>query len=273
MGEIVGKLAQTERVYCLLIMEYTAFTNQGSRENNEDFFGISFHGESCCFAVADGLGGHGGGEIASRVAVDTVCNLFSEKGYSSDFFTEAFDAAQKAIIHEQEKINRFSDIKTTLVLLVIHEGWSYWAHVGDTRLYLFRNGKYRLRTLDHSVSQMLALSGTIRDSDIRHHTDRNRLTHVMGVKGESPGFECGKPIKNKGFQAFLLCTDGYWELVEESEMESLLRSGSTVEEWVIGMNQVIMKNGAGTDMDNYSAVAVFVRTKGFLGKVWPGRKE
>ncbi|MBQ8189094.1 MAG: protein phosphatase 2C domain-containing protein [Lachnospiraceae bacterium] len=78
-----------------------------------------------CFALADGLGGHGGGEIASRCAVDAVCMLFGEKGFSENFFEEAFRDAQKSILQMQEELHAPSRLKTTLVILVIHDGKSY----------------------------------------------------------------------------------------------------------------------------------------------------
>lgn len=245
-------------------MDFTTYTNNGSREINEDSCGVAVYGESYCFVVADGLGGHGGGEIASKCAVDTVCAIFSENGYNSDFFEKAFYTAQKNILAEQERLHAQSKMKTTMVILVIHEGKAYWAHVGDSRMYMFKGKKYKLRTIDHSVPQMLALSGEIKESDIRHHPDRNRLMRVLGVKGEQPRFECGTPCKNSGFQAFLLCTDGYWELIEEKDMEELLKNSKTVEEWVIGMNELIQKNGTDRDMDNYTAVAVFIKSKGLF---------
>lgn len=247
-------------------MEYTSFSNQGSREHNEDSCGVAIHGTSYCFVVADGLGGHGGGEVASKIAVDTVCSFFTEHGYSDAFFSTALNMAQKAILLEQDKAHAISQMKTTIVILVIDDGQAYWAHVGDSRIYVFKNKKYKLRTIDHSVPQMLALSGEIAEYEIRFHPDRNRLMRVMGIKGEQPRFDCGKPFKNRGFQAFLLCTDGYWELIDEREMECLLRECATVEEWVIGMNRIVQKNGAGKDMDNYTAIAVWVKKGKIFGK-------
>jgi serine/threonine protein phosphatase PrpC len=240
---------------------FSEYTNIGSRQQNEDNLGVACHGESYCFVVADGLGGHGGGEVASKIAVDTVCDLFVEKGWSENFFEQAFSTVQESILEEQERQHTPSRMKTTLVILVIHEDRAYYAHVGDSRLYYFKNNKVRKRTLDHSVPQMLALSGEIKESEIRHHPDRNRLIRVLGVKGESPRYEVGDPIKISGNQSFLLCTDGYWELIEEKQMENHLVRACDVSDWIKKMNQDIDNNGKGTDMDNYTCVAVLSHTK------------
>ena len=245
-------------------MDFTAYTNQGSREYNEDNYGIAEHGDSMCFVLADGLGGHGGGDIASKTAVSVVCEIFENKGFSNTFFDDAFKAAQRAIFDEQDKAHSPSKMKTTLCILVIADGTAHYAHVGDSRIYILKSNKIKKRTIDHSVPQMLALSGEIKDSDIRHHPDRSRLMRVMGVRGEEPRCEIGKPIKLGGTMSFLLCSDGYWELVEDKDIENCCAGSESPEEWVKKMNQIVVKNGAGTDMDNYSVVAVYVKTKGFF---------
>ena len=156
-------------------MEYKAYTDKGTRDHNEDDCGISSYGDAHCLVVADGLGGHGGGDVASKCAVDAVCTLFMERGFSDHFFADAFSGAQNAILEQQALTQRFSTMKTTLVVLVVDNGWIHWAHIGDSRLYIFRGKRLLRRTLDHSVPQMLAQAGEIREADIRHHPDRNRL--------------------------------------------------------------------------------------------------
>lgn len=248
------------------MIQYMEFTSEGNRELNEDRYGVALSGNSHCFVVADGLGGHGNGEIAAQAAVDAVCMTFVDEGFTECFFDHAFSAAQEAILQQQEEMQAPSRMKTTLVILVIHDGKAMWAHVGDSRLYCFKHGKLKNRTIDHSVPQMLALSGEIKEKDIRHHPDRNRLMRVMGIRGEQPRFEVSAPVKMAGEYAFLLCTDGFWELIEETEMERTLKSSSAPESWVNTMSDIVRTNGEGSEMDNFTAIAINVREKGLFGK-------
>ncbi len=239
-------------------MLFTLFTNQGNREYNEDSYGMERHGESTCFVLADGLGGHGGGDVASKAAVTTVCKLFKSEGYSDTFFERAFTLAQEEIIKEQESASNFNGMKTTLVVLVISDGNAYYAHVGDSRLYFLKNGRIKTRTYDHSVPQMLALSKEIKESEIRHHPDRSKLLRVLGVKDELPKCDVAKPIKLKGNLSFLICSDGFWELVGDKDIESTNRAADDTDEWIDNLSALVTKNGEGNDMDNYSAIAVWI---------------
>ena len=148
-------------------------------------------------------------------------------------------------------------MKTTLVVLLTDGNRMQWAHIGDSRLYYFKGGKLKQRTLDHSVPQMLVAAGEIREEEIRFHPDRNRLLRVMGTEWDSPRYKVEDPVACSGKDALLLCTDGFWEWIVEKEMRAALKRSKSPAEWLERMEREIRKNGAGKGMDNYSAVAVF----------------
>ena len=239
------------------MIPYSIFTNEGNRPVNEDRVGVAVYGaNSYCFVLADGLGGHGSGEKAAQIAVDAVCSVFVENGFSSSFFEKALNYAQDAILAEQTHLNIPSRMKTTIVVLVISDKKAYCAHIGDSRLYFFKGGKMKRRTLDHSVPQALVLSKEIPEKNIRCHPDRNRLLKVMGVGGERADYEEGKPVKLGRNTAFLLCSDGFWEPCEEKTMEETLKQSNSAEQWLEKMKQHILGQSI-ADQDNFSAIAVF----------------
>jgi serine/threonine protein phosphatase PrpC len=147
-------------------------------------------------------------------------------------------------------------MKTTGVCFVISGGKCQWGHIGDSRLYAFRKNKVALRTLDHSVTQMLVLSGEIKEKHMPHHPDRNRLLRVIGVDWDSPRYNISEQFPVSDFQAFLLCTDGFWEFITAKKMGSFLKKSKTAAEWLALMEAEIAKNGKGKDMDNFTAIAV-----------------
>lgn len=240
------------------MVKFAMLSREGSRDNNEDNVGMYQDGESFCFILADGLGGHGKGEVASQVAVEAVIGKFAACERTEDFLDEAFCAAQETIVEKQESDRACKDMKTTLVVLLVEPDEVRWGHIGDSRLYFFQDGKLRGRTLDHSVPQMLVAIGEIRERDIRRHPDRNRLLRVLGVEMDELNHQTAEPVPRKRGQAFLLCSDGFWELIEEKKMEAALRRAADPDEWLAAMEGIVQKNGKGTDMDNYSAIAVWI---------------
>ena len=118
------------------------------------------------------------------------------------------------------------------------------------------------RTLDHSVPQMLVNMGQIKEKDIRFHEDRNRLLRVMGTewRGERP-YELDHMAVPKGEQALLLCSDGFWELIDEDRMTECLKQADSPENWLERMERIVCENGKEVDMDNYSAIAVWFGEK------------
>lgn len=253
-------------------MEYYVLSQVGSREINEDCARVLVTDQGFCCVLADGLGGHDHGEVASALVTDLGIGLFqeaSETGGSSlkDYLEQCFEKGQEELVSLQKE--KDSEMKTTLVVLAALGNHVQWGHIGDSRLYQFRNGKLIRRTLDHSVPQMLVMTGEIREKDIRGHEDRNRLLRVMGADENRLKYELAEPELLDEHQAYLLCSDGFWELIEERKMVETLRRSETPEEWLGLMEREILKNGEGKDMDNYTAVGIFLGTAGkrkkFLG--------
>lgn len=240
------------------MITYSLLTKPGDRENNEDSIGMYQSDDTFCFALADGLGGHGKGEVASQLAVEAAMQIFAQKNpASSDWLETAFEHGQRTIIECQKSDRTASDMKTTLVLLSIGAKEIQWGYIGDSRLYYFQKEKFVFHSLDHSVPQMLVSAGKIKERQIRNHPDRNRLLRVMGMEWDSPRYEIAEKIERGGRQAFLLCSDGFWELIEEKKMMSCLSKASSPEEWLRLMEDIVLKNGKRKDMDNYSAIGIW----------------
>lgn len=241
------------------MISYHMLSKVGERENNEDNIGMFQAGEEYCFALADGLGGHGKGEVASGIAVEQAVAAFAQaQTVSEEVIHTAFQNGQKAILEAQRADRSASDMKTTFVYLLVGKEEIRWAHIGDSRLYRFERGRLAERTLDHSVPQMLVAAGQLKEKQIRHHPDRNRLLRVMGVDWEEPRYQLGGPAAPAAGQAFLLCSDGFWEWIDEKKMTSALKKSGSPQEWLQRMEEIILKQGRGKNMDNYSAIAVWI---------------
>jgi hypothetical protein len=240
------------------MITYTVFTDRGGREVNEDSARVFEKDGKKCLVLCDGLGGHGKGEVASALVVEVVGQIFnSAQKIDEDFLRSAFQLSQEALIDEQIRQDAKTDMKTTAVAMYIDGNKVQWGHVGDSRLYAFAKNKVKLRTLDHSVPQMLVFAREIKEKQIRNHPDRNRLLRVMGIEWEKPMYELAEQTQLEKYQAFLLCSDGFWELIDEKQMCKLLKNSSTVEEWMQAMVEVIKQNGIGKNMDNYTAIALW----------------
>lgn len=234
-------------------MDWAVITNPGTRAVNEDSTGIAEAQDMHCFIVADGLGGHGKGDIASGLAVAAFQKVFQESTAPiNERMCEAFEQAQKDVLEEQVKTRSQMQMKTTVTALAVSDKRILWGHIGDTRLYAFTYHWLRTRTLDHSVPQMLVMAREIKENEIRNHPDRNKLLRVIGVSGEQPRYEISSIRKRRKHQAYLLCTDGFWELILESEMAECLKKAESVQKWLEEMEQIVRRRGENREMDNYS---------------------
>lgn len=239
----------------------TALTsNIGGRDNNDDFASYVYNDNSYgVWIVADGLGGYTKGDVASKIAVECVIREFETNiDLSPNNLQDILSKANLEVINAQEDKKSINKMRTTIVGLFTDSSKALWAHVGDSRLYFFKNGVITFQTRDHSVSQMAALSGDISPDKIRFHEDRNKLLRSLGNDTEVKIEVLKQPIGVDTGDAFLLCTDGFWELVYDVEMEIDLSKSTSPDMWIKYMIERIYER-APQGRDNFSAIAVFIQ--------------
>ena len=231
----------------------------GGRESNEDYakFVILRKRKLACWVIADGLGGHKGGEAASKLAGEVILKTFKQDPQCSpEALCRYLNAAQGEILRFQEENLRYARMRTTVVVMVSDFKQVLWAHIGDSRFYHLRQGKILFQSKDHSMAQARVDEGEITPDRVRHHKDRNRLLRSMGKLGNfRPQVHREKMLLAQG-DAFLLCTDGFWEHVEEIEMEMDFVKARTPRAWLQRMEKRLLKK-VEDEFDNYTALAVY----------------
>ncbi len=241
--------------------ETALLTKQGGRNYNEDFCAYREKDDYGCYLLTDGLGGHQGGAFASKLIGEKVLEAFEANPACSEGKLRRYlEFARNAFIEAQKTDPALKSMKATLVVLLTDFREAIWGHTGDSRLYYFRGGRMYDRTKDHSVPQRLADSGAITEEQIRSHEDRNRLTQAFDG-GDLDRFEVlQKPVELYTEDAFLLCSDGFWEFVLDGEMENYLSESASPEQWLNRMEEKLLKV-APPKNDNYSAVAIFAGSR------------
>lgn len=244
------------------MLKYAFISDKGGRSINEDAIKVATANGNLCFVVCDGLGGHMLGDVASK----TVVNSFSDQLFFAEdlsgFLKHAFRNAQQQVTEQQKQRNAQGEMKTTAVVLATDGVTAYVGHVGDSRFYAFRRDGSYVRTLDHSVAQALVESQRISEAEIRNHPSRSMLMKVIGEKYDETLCQLQDPFPLTSFDAYLLCTDGFWELIREEEMAAQLATSATPQQWLDRMVQIVKQNGAAHKMDNYSAIVIFSANMG-----------
>lgn len=233
-----------------MFFDIDSYTNIGDRDCNEDslYFGENDQGEHLLL-VADGLGGHGGGEIASGIAAKTISERFC-KGELD--IAEAIAEANQEILAVQTDVTK--KCKSTVAAVYIKGDEIIAAHVGDSRIYAFSEGRIVYQSVDHSASQLAVSMGEITPDQIRGHSDRNILTKALGAAESVKA--AVRPIPLDETDALLLCSDGFWEYVTEEDMLSALDSTETAHDWLAEMIGIQQKAEAIGEKDNNSAIVL-----------------
>jgi serine/threonine protein phosphatase PrpC len=231
----------------------------GGRPENQDHAAFLEAGGSACWVVADGLGGHRGGETASRTAVEAILASFErDPQIHKQMLERHLKAAQSAVLDAQTRQSELATMRTTIVVVLANATVALWAHMGDSRLYCFEEGLITAQTADHSVVQAMVDAKDITRDQMRHHEDRNRLLRCLGnPESEFRPTILARPRPVAADSAFLLCTDGFWENVLESEMAVDLAKANVPQAWLTLMEDRLLERANEGD-DNYTAIAVMV---------------
>lgn len=198
-----------------------------SRKHNEDNFCVVENDTNgVLLVVADGMGGMGGGDIASMLAVKTVEENF-KNSKSNDNVENLLDAlimtANSAVYSRSHKDGqRISKMGSTLVLLLISGNKAYISHAGDSRCYWMDNGKIKKMTVDHSGAQELVNLGIIKEENMLDHPDSSILTRSIGTKEKVKPETMKDPVTIKNGDAFILCSDGLYQLVTDEEIAQIV---------------------------------------------------
>jgi serine/threonine protein phosphatase PrpC len=202
------------------------------RTTNEDAGQIIRPADSSVFdkkgvlmLVADGMGGCEGGEIASQRAVEIVGrSYYADRADTSVALVNAFEEANAAIYRLSLGRPDLKGMGTTCTALVLREDLAWVAYVGDTRLYLIRNGEIYRMVEDHSAVMELVKQGLVRREDARHHEDRNVILRALGTHEQIAVSTWSEPLPVRAGDQFVLCSDGLYDLVEDDEIREVARS-------------------------------------------------
>ncbi len=181
--------------------------------------------------VADGMGGHASGEVASGMAVELASRLYyQEQGDSQAALKSAVEEANRLIYAASLKDENLNGMGTTCTALVIQQGVAFSAHVGDSRIYMLRGGQIYLMTEDHSAVMEMVKHGIITMEEARHHADKNVILRALGTSPEVEAATWEKPLPVQIGDQFLLCSDGLYDLVEDNEIgQALIKAADPYE--------------------------------------------
>lgn len=230
------------------------YTDIGDRVENEDSINYEVSGDFVFGTVCDGLGGHGDGKAASSIAVKYLsqCSKLPVLPNEDDIHRWLEQANQEIF---RSRANNYQ-MKTTVTFACVRDGYAIWSHLGDSRIYHFHNGRLAHFTNDHSVSQIKVVMGEITREQIPECSDRSKILRVLGIEEIDAETSHEIPL-SEGQNAFLLCSDGFWEYLKDAEIEADLCKSETPEQWINYLR--CRKEQRKTDeADNNSAVAFFV---------------
>ncbi|MGA8102884.1 MAG: Stp1/IreP family PP2C-type Ser/Thr phosphatase [Candidatus Acidiferrales bacterium] len=201
-----------------------------ARANNEDYFGYAepetdseFQLRGRLIIIADGMGGHEGGQVASALAVNVLRQIFLEgpPGDPTSVLESAFLSAHATIQGQAIEHPELKGMGTTCTAALLRDGSLTYGHVGDSRLYLLRDGVIQRLTRDHSYVQQLIDAGVITPEQAKTHPGRNILTSALGAESAAPADIAETPMALQAEDILLMCTDGLHGLATDHEMAAI----------------------------------------------------
>jgi serine/threonine protein phosphatase PrpC len=212
-------------------VEYAKLTLPGHRTENQDRVDLIAGGEAALLIVVDGMGGHAHGARAAEVTVATLKEAFADMTLPvfdpQGFLTLSLARAHDRVVKLGDGVALDHKPRATCAVCLVQDGGSYWAHVGDSRIYQLRGGAIQARTRDHSHVELLLREGLIAETEMRSHPMRNFVECCLGGDAPLPDMSVTARHKLEPGDTLLACTDGLWSGVEDADFGSATREDRT----------------------------------------------
>lgn len=241
-------------------MKFSIFqeSREGARKVNQDRVGYCYSRDALLMVVADGMGGHLHGEIASYLVLQYLVEAFQRAARPRledpvAFLPRSIIDAHLALVAYAAGKQLPETPRTTCVACIVQNGVAHWAHVGDSRLYHLRDGKVRARTHDHSRVQLLVDAGRLSEEGAAKHPERNKIFNCLGSDAP-PKVELSGHAPLREGDTLLLCTDGLWGPLNNAVISAALAEDDILKAMPVLLDQA--ESLAGNQCDNLSAVAM-----------------
>lgn len=241
-------------------IEIVTLSRQGGRTYNEDVHGHWHDERYVACLVADGAGGHGGGDVAAATVRASMLGSFSGAPSLDEAVLRALvERANLDVVARQAEGGKLAGMRSTVVFAVIdlEREVLAWVHSGDSRAYLFRGGAIVARTTDHSLVQQMVAGGMLDEEGARLHPQRNMLLSALGSIEEAPDIAVSDRMRLMPGDVLLLCSDGVWEPLGDECLVDTLHASRTPSQWTELLDAQIKAN-AKPGHDNYTALTLWV---------------
>lgn len=242
----------------LMKYQLSQHSMRGGRATNQDRVAYAERDNAVLMALADGLGGHSGGEMAAEILTQTALRMF--RAIRQPLITKPSSFLALIIMHAHKTITEVGlshrppiTPRTTCVLCLVQNGYAYWAHVGDSRLYLFRGNQVVKRTRDHTFTEHLRSGGLLKDDEVSDHPEKSRLLKCVGGP-HNPTITLGDETLLFPGDILLLCSDGVWESLKTPELLKYLQY-EALDEGIEEMLLAAERKMKGSS-DNLSAISL-----------------
>jgi PPM family protein phosphatase len=240
--------------------EHSKLSLAGNRPENQDRVDVFANDEAVRMVVVDGMGGHAHGAKAAEVTVATLKECFAESPAPvfdpQGFLTLALARAHDRVVKLGKDVALDHKPRATCAVCLVQDAGSYWAHVGDSRVYQLREGTVRERTRDHSHVELLLREGLIHEHELRGHPMRNFVECCLGGDSPLPDMSVTGRKKLSAGDVLLVCTDGLWSGVEDADIASLSAHGNeSIERSVRSLaERAVARNSPYSDNTSVAAV-------------------
>jgi len=233
----------------------------GDREENQDRAAIRSDDGGVLLVVADGMGGHAGGSLAAEVAVRSLCASFSGRDPGVDgreFLRTALESAHDAVVAVGDKEGLGSRPRATCAVCMVVDEKVAWAHVGDSRIYLARDGAVVTRTRDHTPIESLLQDGLIHEDEIAGHPMRHYVEYCLGGIAERPLITVSESVALAPGDLLLVCSDGLWSGISDADIGAGPDAEAALVDWLARVAGRAVRVGT-PHADNTTVVALRAR--------------